>query len=44
LVISKNDDVLFVGKDIKLTGILQKTTSKKLNYTHTMEDPTYGIL
>lgn len=44
LIINQWDDVLFVGKDIELTDIPQKISSRRLNYTHTIEDPTYGTL
>jgi hypothetical protein len=43
-IVNKWDDVLFIGKDISTTGIIQKIDSKRLNYIYTIENSTYGTL
>lgn len=44
LIVNQDDDVLFVGKSITSEWLLQKVSSKKYNYTHTIEDTNYGRL
>lgn len=44
LVINKNDDVLFVGKNIKLTWEINAVKSKKNLYRHSLNDNQYGLL
>lgn len=44
LIINQDDDVLFVGKSITTEWIIQKASSRKYNYTHTIEDTNYGVL
>lgn len=44
LIINQDDDVLFVGKAITTEWIIQKATSRKYSYTHTIEDTNYGLL
>jgi hypothetical protein len=35
---------LFVGKNIEITGSIEKATTTRYNYTHTINDQTYGTL
>jgi hypothetical protein len=35
---------LFVGKNIEITGTIEKATTTRYNYTHTINDQTYGTL
>ncbi len=44
LIINQDDDVLFVGKNIQISGSIEKTSTKKYNYTHTINDQIYGTL
>ena len=44
LVINQDDDVLFVGKNIEITGNIQKISTRKYKYTHTIDNQEYGIL
>lgn len=39
-----NMEMLFVGKDIIISGITERSQSSRYAYTHTLEDQTYGIL
>lgn len=44
LIINQNDDVLFVGKNIQSTGNIEKASTTRYNYTHTINDEKYGTL
>lgn len=44
LVINQDDDVLFVGKSIEITGSIEKEPTTRYSYTHMINDQTYGTL